>query len=114
MTAHEANLSDLAAAAFSRAGERETPADGRAEESGREAGGTAPWEVVAETAGLAQAQILVGRLQSEGLPARAWQEGAGQAIGLTVGLLGVGRVLVPAELAERARAVLARTYDEEE
>lgn len=64
------------------------------------------WEEVATTAGITAAQILVGRLQSEGIPARAWQEGAGQATGLVVGLLGTGHVVVPEEFAEQARAVL--------
>ena len=48
------------------------------------------WEVVTKTAGLNTAEIIVGRLMAEGIPARAWQEGAGQAFGLTVGLLGNG------------------------
>ncbi len=39
------------------------------------------WEVVTETAGLATAEVIVGRLLAEGIPARAWQEGAGQALG---------------------------------
>ena len=34
------------------------------------------WEVVSQAAGLLPAQIMAGRLQSEGIPARAWQEGA--------------------------------------
>jgi hypothetical protein len=68
------------------------------------------WEVVARMPGLTPAQILVGRLQSEGIPARAYQE-AGGAIGVTVGLLGIGYVAVPEEYAKQARAILA---DEEE
>lgn len=75
------------------------------------------WEVVEETAGITVAEIIVGRLQSEGIPARAWQEGAGEALGLIVGLLGTGHVVVPEEYAERARAILAAdqaAMDEEE
>lgn len=64
------------------------------------------WEVVAKTDGLVTAQILVGRLQAEGLLARAWQEGAGRALGLTVGLLGTGYVMVPKEDVARAKAIL--------
>lgn len=71
------------------------------------------WEVVAETAGIAPAQIIADRLKAEKIPARAWQEGAGQAIGLTVGLLGTGYVVVPEEYAERAREILDETFDEE-
>lgn len=64
------------------------------------------WEVVARTPGITVAEIIAGRLQSEGIPARAWQEGAGEALGLIVGLLGTGHVVVPAEYAERALAIL--------
>ncbi len=66
---------------------------------------------VAQTIGLASAQILAGRLQAEGIPAFAWQEGAGQAAGLVIGLLGAGHVMVPEEFEERALEILA---DEEE
>jgi len=65
------------------------------------------WVVVEETMGITVAEIIAGRLQSEGIPARAWQEGAGGALGLIVGLLGTGHVVVPEEFADRARAILA-------
>ena len=65
------------------------------------------WEVVEQTAGITPAEIIAGRLQSEGIPARAWQEGAGEALGLMVGLLGMGHVAVPEEYAAQARAILA-------
>ncbi len=64
------------------------------------------WETVAQTPGITVAEIIAGRLQSEGIPARAWQEGAGEALGLIVGLLGTGHVVVPSEYAERARMIL--------
>jgi hypothetical protein len=67
------------------------------------------WEVVAETAGLTPATIIAGRLQSEGIPVRAWQEGAGRALGLTVGLLGTGYVAVPDDYADEARRILDDT-----
>lgn len=72
------------------------------------------WEVVTETAGLIAAQIIAERLQAEGIPARAWQEGAGQAFGLTVGLLGTGHVIVPKAYLEQARAILATPVDEDD
>ncbi len=62
--------------------------------------------VIEKTAGITVAEIIAGRLQSEGIPARAWQEGAGEALGLIVGLLGTGHVVVPEEYADRARAIL--------
>lgn len=69
------------------------------------------WEVVAKTSGIMPAEIIAGRLRADGIPARAWQEGAGEALGLFVGLLGMGHVVVPEEFAEEARAILAE--DEE-
>jgi hypothetical protein len=72
------------------------------------------WKVATKTAGIAPATIIAGRLQAEGIPARAWQEGAGQAYGLTVGLLGDGYVMVPDTYLEQAKALLAEEFDEEE
>jgi hypothetical protein len=71
------------------------------------------WEVVSKTAGLIPAQIIADRLQSEGVPARAWQEGAGQAFGLTVGLLGTGYVIVPETYVDQARDILTSSLDDE-
>lgn len=65
------------------------------------------WITVARTAGLAPAQIIAGRLHAHDIPARVWQEAAGQAIGLTVGLLGNGHVAVPAHFQEAAERLLA-------
>ncbi len=64
------------------------------------------WEVVARTPGITPAHIIAGRLQSEGIPARAWQEAAGQAYGITVGLLGTGYVSVPEEYVDEALDIL--------
>ena len=64
------------------------------------------WTVVETTPGITPAEIIAGRLRSEGIPARAWQEGAGEALGLFVGVLGMGHVVVPEEYAEQARAIL--------
>ena len=64
------------------------------------------WVVVAEEAGLVPAEIVAQRLQVAGVPARARQEPAGQALGLTVAILGTGFVLVPESFAAQARALL--------
>ena len=64
------------------------------------------WVVVGEEAGIAPANIVAQRLQVEGIPARARQEPAGQALGLTVAILGTGFVLVPEEFEDRAREIL--------
>lgn len=65
------------------------------------------WEVVARTAGITNASIIAGRLKAEGIPVRIWQEGAGQALGLTVGLLGTGYVEVPESYVDAAAEILA-------
>lgn len=72
------------------------------------------WQVVAKEPGLAPAQIVANRLIAEGIPARAWQEGAGQAFGLTIGLLGTGYVVVPEEFEEEAKSILATSVDDDQ
>ncbi len=69
------------------------------------------WEIIARTPGITPATILAGRLKAENIPVRVWQEGAGQALGLTVGILGNGNVAVPEEYAAQALEILE---DEEE
>lgn len=71
------------------------------------------WVTVAKTFGIIQATIVVGRLRAEGIPARAWQEGAGQATGIYVGKLGTGHVLVPEAFEAEALSILAEEYDED-
>ena len=69
------------------------------------------WEVVAQMPGITPATIVAGRLKAEGVPVRVWQEGAGQALGLTVGLLGTGYVVVPEEFVDKALEILE--YEED-
>lgn len=71
------------------------------------------WEVVAHLPGITPATIVAGRLKAEGVPVRVWQEGAGQALGLTVGLLGTGYVAVPEEFVDRALEILEFDYEED-
>lgn len=59
-----------------------------------------------KTIGLLQAEIVAGRLRSEGIPVWTWQEGAGKAQGLFVGALGAGHVMVPPSYVQRAAEVL--------
>lgn len=72
------------------------------------------WVTVAKTFGILQATIIVGRLRAEGIPARAWQEGAGQATGIYVGKLGTGHVMVPQEFEATALEILAEEYEVDE
>lgn len=65
------------------------------------------WQVVAEAPGLLPARIIADRLQSEGIPAHAWQESVGQAYGMVFGPLGTGFVSVPEEYVDAAQQILA-------
>ena len=60
-----------------------------------------------------QAQIVKGRLESEGVPAMLRYEGAGLIYGITVDGLGEARVMVPENLVEQAETILAdQEYEE--
>ena len=60
-----------------------------------------------------QAQIVKGRLESEGVPALLRYEGAGLIYGITVAGLGEARVMVPENLVEQAETILAdQEYEE--
>lgn len=72
------------------------------------------WEVVHYAQGMVKARIVSGRLEAEGIPTRFRYEAVGTIYGLTLDGLGEVKVLVPLEEASRARAVLSRSYDEEE
>ncbi|MCO5186145.1 MAG: hypothetical protein M9918_20255 [Anaerolineae bacterium] len=74
------------------------------------------WHIVAETAGIMNAEIIAGRLQAEGIQAQAiWREGAGgEGFGITVGNMGAAYVIVPQALATDAEAILAIEYDDDD
>ena len=63
-------------------------------------------------AGQIEASLIQGLFESNGIPAMSLQEGAGAAYGLTVGVLGEVKVLVPEEYVTRAREVLATIDDD--
>jgi hypothetical protein len=62
--------------------------------------------VVYTTSGPGPAEILRSVLAAAGIPAELSREGAGAAYGLTVGPLGRVDILVPAERAQEASALL--------
>lgn len=62
--------------------------------------------VVWEAANLMEAQIIVGRLKTEGIPAIMSGEAVGSIYGFTSGGLAETDVLVPAPLADRATDIL--------
>jgi hypothetical protein len=62
-----------------------------------------------------QAQIVKGRLESEGIPSLLRYEGAGLIYGVTVDGLGEAKVMVPEELAQEAEAIVTdQEYGEPE
>lgn len=65
------------------------------------------WAKLWETPGSLGAEVIAGRLRVEGIPAWVWQQGAGAAMGMTFGPMGRGHVMVPEELLEDARRLLA-------
>ena len=72
------------------------------------------WEVVATASGMTQANIITGRLQSEGIRTKLRYEAAGSIYAITIDGLGEVRILVPLADWERAREVLSRAYDDGE
>ena len=70
--------------------------------------------VVWEAANRMEAEIVAGRLQSEGIPALIRGEALGTIYGLTTGSLAAANVLVPALLAEKALAILTSSVEWDE
>ena len=62
--------------------------------------------VVWEAANLMEAQVVKGRLESEGIPAFIRSEAAGVIYGITAGSLARADVLVPGPLADKAVDIL--------
>ncbi len=68
------------------------------------------WQIVEEVAGDPQAELLGSLLEAQNIPVILSQEGAGRAMGLTIGLLGIVQILVPNEHADQARQILDDYY----
>lgn len=74
----------------------------------------ARWAVVCVTSGMADANIIAGRLETESIPTRLEYEAAGVIYAVTVDGLGEVKVMVPHEHLEKAREILSRTFEGEE
>lgn len=68
------------------------------------------WVVLVKVAGELQAELLRGLLEAQDIPVHLLQEGAGRAVGLTVGPLGEVEIMVPKRRLSLARSVLAQFY----
>ncbi len=62
--------------------------------------------VTVRTAKYMEAQIIKGRLESEGIPVLLSYESAGLIYGLTIDGLGQVKIMVPRDLAEEAKEIL--------
>ena len=72
------------------------------------------WEEVVTASGMTQANIITGRLESEGIPTKLQYEAAGAIYAITIDGLGEVRILVPVADWERAKEVLSHSYDDGE
>jgi hypothetical protein len=70
------------------------------------------WEVAIKASGMTQANIIKGRLAAEDIPVRFQYEAAGTIYAITIDGLGEVKILVPADLLEKARSALSESYDE--
>jgi hypothetical protein len=68
------------------------------------------WEVVIEVSGELQGDLLRNLLEAQGIKVFLNQEGAGKAVGLTVGPLGGVQVLVPENQSQQARQIVDDYY----
>ena len=68
--------------------------------------------VTVRTAKYMEAQIIKGRLESEGIPVLLSYESAGLVYGLTIDGLGEVKIMVPQHLAEEAREILGAVEKE--
>jgi len=70
------------------------------------------WEVVYRASGMTNANIVVGRLETEGIPTRLKYEAVGAIYAITIDGLGEVKVMVPESLRDKAHEVLSRSYDD--
>ncbi len=72
------------------------------------------WEVAHVSSGMINANIVAGRLETEGIPVKLRYEAVGVIYGLTLDGLGEVRIMVPSGYLKRAREVLAESYEEDD
>ncbi|PKN69450.1 MAG: hypothetical protein CVU54_10525 [Deltaproteobacteria bacterium HGW-Deltaproteobacteria-12] len=73
------------------------------------------WVVAYRAAGMVNAQIILGRLETEGIPARLQYEAIGViSYSLDVDGLGEVKIFVPESFARQAKEILAQRFDEKD
>jgi hypothetical protein len=70
------------------------------------------WEIACTASGMTNANIVLGRLTTEGIPTKLKYEAVGAIYAITIDGLGKVEILVPARDMERVREILARTYND--
>ena len=68
------------------------------------------WELITTVSGELQAELLRNLLEVQGIKVFLSQEGAGRAVGLTMGPMGEVQVLVPENQSEAARQIVDDYY----
>jgi len=68
------------------------------------------WELITTVSGELQADLLRNLLEVQGIKVFLSQEGAGRAVGLTMGPMGEVQVLVPENQSEAARQIVEDYY----
>jgi len=71
------------------------------------------WETVHTASGMTNAYIVMGRLKTEGIPARLKYDVAGTIYALTIDGLGGVEIMVPVGCLEKAKNVLSQSYEDE-
>ncbi len=73
------------------------------------------WIIVCRAAGMVNARIILGRLQTDGIPARLQYEAIGVlSYALDVDGLGEVQIFVPESSADQAREVLEQRFTEKD
>ena len=73
------------------------------------------WVIVCRAAGMVNARIILGRLETDGIPVRLQYEAIGViSYSLDVDGLGEVQIFVPETYASRAREVLEQRFNENE
>lgn len=72
------------------------------------------WDVVHRASGMINANIILGRLETEGIPTRLKYEAVGTIYPITIDGLGEVQIMVPSNYLEYAREVLSHSYENED
>ena len=72
------------------------------------------WEVACRASGMTNANIVAGRLETEGIPTKLKYEAVGAIYAITINRLGEVEIMVPESLLDKAREVLSRSYDDKD